>query len=82
MEKSINTPEKFRFPHYETVCWYAASRLVTELRDMALAGSKIPPFIISGARALMSSLRHWAGEVKSLKNVYLKFSLLFAEVLH
>ena len=63
MEKHICTPEKFRFPHYESTCWFAASRLLTDLREMASRGTKVPSFMTSGARSLMTALRHWAGEV-------------------
>ena len=63
MERQISTPERYKFPHYEAVCWYAAGRLVTELRDLVSAGTKVPPYIISGARALMSALRQWSIEV-------------------
>lgn len=64
IEKQINAPEKFRFPHYESVCWYAASRLVVELRDMAAAGTRVPPIMITGARCLLVALRQWGGEVR------------------
>lgn len=66
MEKVIHTPDKFRLPHYESVCWYAGVRLVVELRDMAAAGTRVPPIMIAGARALLATLRQWGGEVKSL----------------
>ncbi|KAK8396441.1 hypothetical protein O3P69_005472 [Scylla paramamosain] len=62
IEKQINAPEKFRLPHYESVCWYAATRLVVELRDMAAAGTRVPPIMISGARSLLVALRQWGGE--------------------
>lgn len=64
IEKQINTPYKFRFPHYESVCWYAATRLVIELRDMAAAGTRVPPIMISGVRCLLVALRQWGGEVR------------------
>lgn len=64
IEKQINAPEKFRFPHYESVCWYAASRIVVELRDMAAAGTRVPPIMITGARCLLVALRQWGGEVR------------------
>ncbi|XP_042203962.1 lysine-specific demethylase 7B-like isoform X2 [Homarus americanus] len=62
IEKQINAPEKFRFPHYESVCWYAATRLVMELRDMGAAGTRVPPIMIAGARSLSAALRQWGGE--------------------
>ncbi|XP_050685869.1 histone lysine demethylase PHF8-like isoform X3 [Eriocheir sinensis] len=62
IEKQINTPDKFRFPHYESVCWYAATRLVIELRDMAAAGTRVPPIMITGVRCLLVALRQWGGE--------------------
>ncbi|XP_045612008.1 lysine-specific demethylase phf2-like isoform X2 [Procambarus clarkii] len=62
LEKQINAPEKFRFPHYESVCWYAGSRLMMELRDMGAAGTRVPPIMIAGARALTAALRQWGGE--------------------
>ncbi|XP_047501242.1 histone lysine demethylase PHF8-like [Penaeus chinensis] len=62
IEKQTAAPEKFRFPHYETVSWYAATRLVTELRDMGAAGTRVPPIMIAGARSLAAALRQWGGE--------------------
>ncbi|KAK7085109.1 Lsd1/2 complex PHD finger containing protein Phf2 [Halocaridina rubra] len=67
IEKQINAPEKFRFPHYESVSWYAAAKLVTELRDMSTAGTRVPPIMIAGSRALAAALRQWGGEL-SLQN--------------
>lgn len=66
IEKQTAAPEKFRFPHYETVSWYAATRLVTELRDMGAAGTRVPPIMIAGARSLAAALRQWGGEVSLL----------------
>ncbi|KAK3856195.1 hypothetical protein Pcinc_037467 [Petrolisthes cinctipes] len=62
MEKVIHTPDKFRLPHYESVCWYAGVRLVVELRDMAAAGTRVPPIMITGTRVLLAALRQWGGE--------------------
>ena len=73
IEKQINAPEKFRFPHYESVSWYAASKLVTELRDMAADGTRVPPIMIAGARALAAALRQWGGEVRLIVIFLLHF---------
>ncbi|CAL4140098.1 unnamed protein product, partial [Meganyctiphanes norvegica] len=62
IEKSIASPDKFRFPHYETVCWYAAARIVVELRDMGATGTRVPQNMIIGSRAVLAALRHWGGE--------------------
>ena len=54
------TPEKFRFPHYEELCWYSGRQLLQELR-----GSVAPStHLLHGARALYATLRHWANQVR------------------
>ena len=54
MELSMSTPEKFRFPHYEELCWYVARQLLLELR-----GANAPHLML-GARCLYAALKNWA----------------------
>ena len=63
MEIIMKTSDKFKFPHYEAVCWYAAVHLVEEMKDMAATGTKIPQCITTGIRALVGSLRHWEAAI-------------------
>ena len=34
MEKRINTPEKYKFPNFETVHWFAAPHILEQLKGL------------------------------------------------
>lgn len=53
------TPDKFKFPHYRELCWFAARQLLQEVR----AAVSPPTALLHGARALYSYLRQWGQQV-------------------
>ncbi|GAB6022990.1 Lysine-specific demethylase 7A, variant 2 [Chamberlinius hualienensis] len=68
IEKRIKTPDKFRFPWFETVNWYAAKHILDEIKDQNGSDRKPLPYLIQGAKALVSALRSWTQDKDYLKN--------------
>lgn len=66
IEKSTEAPLRFRYPFFETIHWFAAERLVDDLKDMNSQGTRCPEHLIIGVRALLVSLKSWSLE-KSVK---------------
>lgn len=71
IEVASKAPIRFRFPMFQTIHWFAAERLVEDLRDMSRKGSRCPEQLIRGVRALATALRNWTLEkdvrIKALK---------------
>ncbi|CAL1539070.1 unnamed protein product [Lymnaea stagnalis] len=59
IERSVKTPEKYLFPSYETMNWYAAKSLLDILKDYTEEGKRPPEYFVAGARALSVSLKSW-----------------------
>ena len=60
MERKMNTPEKFLFPAFERINWYAGERLVQELHDCRSSDSpKYMTTLLTGAKALIGALKLW-----------------------
>jgi len=68
IEKSTQSPLRFRFPFFETIHWFAGERLVEDLKDMNSQGTRCPEHLIVGVRALLLSLKSWSLE-KNLINI-------------
>ncbi|XP_069693669.1 lysine-specific demethylase 7B-like isoform X2 [Periplaneta americana] len=67
IEKKIHTPEKFRFPAFETTNWYAARNLANDLREMNNKGLKCPLNLLQGIKALIITLKQWNQDKDSSK---------------
>ncbi|PSN57336.1 hypothetical protein C0J52_02107 [Blattella germanica] len=59
IEKKIHTPEKFRFPAFETTNWYAARSIANDLREMNNKGMKIATSLLTGVKTLILTLKQW-----------------------
>jgi hypothetical protein len=59
IEKKIHTPEKFRFPAFETTNWYAARSIANDMREMNNMGLKCPLTLLHGVKALIMTLKQW-----------------------
>ncbi|XP_051975000.1 lysine-specific demethylase 7A-like isoform X2 [Xyrauchen texanus] len=59
MERRLKTPDLFKFPYFEAICWYVGKNLLETLKE--LREHKCPPqgFLVDGVKALISSLRTW-----------------------
>jgi hypothetical protein len=67
IEKASKTPDRFRFPCFETLHWLVADRIVQDLHDMNGKGVRCPEYLINGARALQAALKSWTMEKENGK---------------
>lgn len=67
MEKRINTPDKYKFPTFETVHWFAAPHILDQLKDNNL-GKRELAHLASGAKALVSVLKIWSSDSQNHKH--------------
>ncbi|KAG8186564.1 hypothetical protein JTE90_020863 [Oedothorax gibbosus] len=61
MEKRINTPEKYKFPTFETVHWFAAPHILEQLKDNNVSKRELG-YLVSGAKALVHVLKIWSSD--------------------
>ncbi|KAL7294860.1 hypothetical protein TKK_0011785 [Trichogramma kaykai] len=59
IEKKTKTPAKFQYPGFETIHWFAAKRLLKELKDLNVENKKCPAYLLQGMKALLSILKQW-----------------------
>ncbi|XP_052779281.1 lysine-specific demethylase PHF2-like isoform X2 [Mya arenaria] len=59
IEKRVKTSEKYLFPSYETINWYAAKYVLDTMKEYIEEGQKPPDYIYEGAKALVYHLRSW-----------------------
>ncbi|XP_046745971.1 histone lysine demethylase PHF8-like isoform X1 [Diprion similis] len=59
LEKKMKTPAKFQYPGFETINWFAAKRLLKELKELNNEEKKCPPYLLQGVKALLSILKQW-----------------------
>ena len=59
LEKKMKTPFKFQYPCFETINWFAAKRLLKELKDLNSEAKKCPNYFLLGVKALLSILKQW-----------------------
>lgn len=55
---------RFRFPLFQTLHWFAAQKLLQDLRDINSQGMRCPELLARGIRTLIVALRKWALEAK------------------
>lgn len=59
IERKMKTPAKFQYPGFETIHWFAAKRLLKELKDLNSEEKKCPSYFLQGVKALLSILKQW-----------------------
>ncbi|KAF5283043.1 hypothetical protein FQR65_LT14104 [Abscondita terminalis] len=59
IEKKVKTAEKFRFPFFETINWFAAQKLYQEISEINVAEKKCPGTLLTGLKALLTVLKQW-----------------------
>lgn len=59
IERHVKTPEKYLFPSFETICWYAAKYVLDILKECEEDGKKPSDYIIAGGKALSQHLKSW-----------------------
>ncbi|XP_012941200.1 lysine-specific demethylase 7A [Aplysia californica] len=69
IERQVKTPEKYLFPSYETMNWYAAKNILDIIKDYTEENKSPPEYLVSGAKALSVSLKAWT-QRKDLTSKY------------
>ncbi|XP_060818110.1 histone lysine demethylase PHF8-like isoform X3 [Bombus pascuorum] len=59
LEKKMKTPAKFQYPGFETINWFAAKKLLKELKELNNEGKKCPTYLLQGVKALLGILKQW-----------------------
>ncbi|XP_003701615.1 histone lysine demethylase PHF8 isoform X2 [Megachile rotundata] len=59
LEKKMKTPAKFQYPGFETINWFAAKKLLKELKELNNEEKKCPAYLLQGVKALLAILKQW-----------------------
>jgi hypothetical protein len=59
MELRVNTPEKFRFPEFEIMQFYAARYYSRKLKRLNLASTKVSASLLADLAYLNQTLKRW-----------------------
>ncbi|XP_026182522.1 lysine-specific demethylase 7A [Mastacembelus armatus] len=59
MERRLKTPDLFKFPYFEAICWYVAKNLLELLKELREDNCPPPTYIVDGVKALISALKTW-----------------------
>ncbi|KAL4656720.1 lysine-specific demethylase 7B-like isoform X1 [Arapaima gigas] len=59
MERRLKTPDLFKFPYFEAICWYVAKNLLETLKELREESCQPPAYLIEGVKALTSALKKW-----------------------
>ncbi|XP_066490031.1 lysine-specific demethylase 7A isoform X2 [Tiliqua scincoides] len=59
MEKRLKTPDLFKFPFFEAICWFVAKNLLETLKELREDGFQPKTFLIQGVKALLTALKLW-----------------------
>ncbi|KAK4871652.1 hypothetical protein RN001_015776 [Aquatica leii] len=59
IEKKVKTVEKFRFPYFESINWFAGQKLYQQIHDLNVEEKKCPGTLLTGLKSLLSALKQW-----------------------
>uniref|UniRef100_A0A3Q0R016 Lysine demethylase 7A n=1 Tax=Amphilophus citrinellus TaxID=61819 RepID=A0A3Q0R016_AMPCI len=59
MERRLKTPDLFKFPYFEAICWYVAKNLLEMLKELREDNCPPPTHLVDGVKALISALKTW-----------------------
>uniref|UniRef100_A0A8C1WDI4 Uncharacterized protein n=1 Tax=Cyprinus carpio TaxID=7962 RepID=A0A8C1WDI4_CYPCA len=59
MERRLKTPDLFKFPYFEAICWYVAKNLLETLKELREDECQPQGYLVDGVKALISSLKTW-----------------------
>ena len=62
MEKKIKTTQKFMYPNFETINWFAALKLYKQICDLNMEEIRCPNTLLIGLKALVVALKQWNSE--------------------
>ncbi|XP_068405666.1 lysine-specific demethylase 7A isoform X2 [Eschrichtius robustus] len=59
MEKRLKTPDLFKFPFFEAICWFVAKNLLETLKELREDGFQPQTYLVQGVKALHTALKLW-----------------------
>ncbi|XP_007950977.1 lysine-specific demethylase 7A [Orycteropus afer afer] len=59
MEKRLKTPDLFKFPFFEAICWFVAKNLLETLKELREDGFQPQTYLVQGVKALLTALKLW-----------------------
>ncbi|XP_030643940.1 lysine-specific demethylase 7A [Chanos chanos] len=59
MERRLKTPDLFKFPYFEAICWYVAKNLLETLKELREDHCQPKAYLVEGVKALISALKTW-----------------------
>ncbi|XP_077449575.1 lysine-specific demethylase 7A isoform X1 [Stigmatopora argus] len=59
MERRLKTPDLFKFPYFEAICWYVAKNLLETLKELREDTRPPPTYLTEGVKALICALKTW-----------------------
>ncbi|KAJ8381761.1 hypothetical protein SKAU_G00025390 [Synaphobranchus kaupii] len=59
MERRLKTPDLFKFPYFEAICWYVAKNLLETLKELREDSCQPPAYLMEGVKALTTALKNW-----------------------
>uniref|UniRef100_A0A8C8IM11 Lysine-specific demethylase 7A n=1 Tax=Oncorhynchus tshawytscha TaxID=74940 RepID=A0A8C8IM11_ONCTS len=59
MEGRLKTPDLFKFPYFEAICWYVANNLLETLKELREDNCQPPVYLTDGVKALINALKNW-----------------------
>ncbi|XP_069501408.1 histone lysine demethylase PHF8 isoform X2 [Ambystoma mexicanum] len=59
IEKRLHTAELFKFPNFETICWYVGKHLLDTFRGLRENRRHPASYLVHGAKALNMAFRAW-----------------------
>uniref|UniRef100_A0A672ZG91 Lysine-specific demethylase 7A n=1 Tax=Sphaeramia orbicularis TaxID=375764 RepID=A0A672ZG91_9TELE len=59
MERRLKTPDLFKFPYFEAICWYVAKNLLETLKELREDNCPPPTYLVEGVKALITALKTW-----------------------
>ena len=71
MEVRLKTPEKFHFPAFETLQWYAAKHFTQLIKDANQEHKSVNVRLLKGLKYLHVLLKKWRNSKEVLKHIYL-----------
>ncbi|XP_078077480.1 lysine-specific demethylase 7B-like [Mustelus asterias] len=70
MEKRLKTPELFKFPYFEAICWYVANSLRETLKEMREDRCQPQEYLVEGVKALIPALKYWIQKEGLIERTY------------
>ncbi|KAM6986360.1 lysine-specific demethylase 7B-like isoform 1-T1 [Aplochiton taeniatus] len=59
MERRLKTPDLFKFPYFEAICWYVAKNHLETLKELREDNCVPPAYLVDGVKALITALKNW-----------------------